>query len=508
MIPNSELFSAILFSGAAQSFNRKERKGNMSSTEVRAKSSASIKSLRQNEGLRLDDLAEAAGVSRTSLSKCERGLQLPDSRFFESVADVLDADPDRLEKYHSELVDISLTRGEGYTTNQPDGSFVVDPRVAPSSESIAVLDLFCGVGGFSHGFEKTGEFEVVAGIDLLPDRVNTFAENHPTATSFCKDIKNIKIRDILEKSVKPDIVIGGPPCQGFSSIRPFRNLTEDDPRNNLFEHFAITVDKIEPEWFILENVVGLLTHKDGSTLKNIVNMFEEVGYSVSWRVLNAAYYGLPQFRERLIMVGNRSDKKFQWPEPTHFCDGRRSMAGEHSQNVSQADLFTGELKPAITIMEAIHDLPPVKAGEYASRYRTDVEPTDYEKKLRAESKNLTLHKATNHSERMLKIIRHAGASRSELPDDMTSSGFSSSYSRLEEDLPSVTLTVNFIHPSSNKCIHPCQDRALTPREGARLQSFEDDYYFEGTRTQIVKQIGNAVPPLLGETIAESLIESM
>jgi DNA (cytosine-5)-methyltransferase 1 len=480
----------------------------MPSADARVEGCASIKALRQEKNLRIDDLAEAAGVSRTELSKCERGLQLPDMDFFEAVAEVLSADPEGLRAYQSDLVEASLTPGEGYTTNQPDGTFVVKPRVQPSPGSITVMDLFCGVGGFSHGFEKTGEFEVVSGIDLLPDRINTFASNHPKATAFCKDIKNLSISKILDESVAPDVVIGGPPCQGFSSIRPFRNLTEDDPRNNLFEHFAIVVDQIEPEWFVLENVVGLLTHKNGQTLNTIVDIFEEAGYSVSWRVLNAAYYGLPQFRERLIMVGNRSGRSFEWPEPTHFCDGRRSMAGEHSQDVTQADLFTGKLERSLTIMEAIHDLPPLEAGEEATEYRDDVDPTDYEKQLRSEDKKLTLHKATNHSERMIKIIKASGSSRADLPDGMTSSGFSSSYSRLEEDLPSVTLTVNFIHPSSNKCIHPKQDRALTPREGARLQSFEDSYQFEGNRSQIVKQIGNAVPPLLGEVIAKGMINSM
>ena len=118
-----------------------------------------------------------------------------------------------------------------------------------------------------------------------------------------------------------------------------------------------------------------------------------------------------------------------------------------------------------------------------------------------------MHRATRHSDQMLNIIRHAGANRNELPDGMTTSGFSSSYSRLDPDVPSVTLTVNFVHPSSNKCIHPYQDRALTPREGARIQGFPDSFEFKGTRSKVVKQIGNAVPPLLGTAIGEALARS-
>lgn len=169
-------------------------------------------------------------------------------------------------------------------------------------------------------------------------------------------------------------------------------------------------------------------------------------------------------------------------------------------------LVSGLPEPAISLMEAIHDLPELSAGEAAVEYRTDVEPTPYELAMRGKCDTLTLHQATDHGERMLEIIRNAGSNRSALPDGLTSSGFSSCYSRLDPDRPSVTLTVNFVHPSSNKCIHPFQDRALTPREGARLQGFPDAFRFVGSRTQIVKQIGNAVPPLLGRVIAEALLD--
>jgi DNA (cytosine-5)-methyltransferase 1 len=163
------------------------------------------------------------------------------------------------------------------------------------------------------------------------------------------------------------------------------------------------------------------------------------------------------------------------------------------------------LAPAVTVMEAIHDLPELRAGDKKTQYRSDISPSSYEVERRKNTEQLTLHEATAHTEKMLKVIKCAGANIFSLPPGMVTSGFSTSYSRIEPDQPSVTLTVNFVHPGSNKCIHPYQDRALTPREGARLQGFDDDYIFVGNRSQIVKQIGNAVPPLLGRAIASALL---
>ncbi len=251
-----------------------------------------------------------------------------------------------------------------------------------------------------------------------------------------------------------------------------------------------------------------LTHKKGETLRTILQIFEGIGYKTSWRALNTVFYGLPQRRERTIIVGSAEGKAFNWPEPTHYYEGR-SMAGtRHGQRVGDIPLFRSPLAKALTVMDAIHDLPEIKSGETADWYRSDVDPTEYEKTLRGEEVVLTLHAATRHSERMLNIIRQAGDNRAALPDGLTSSGFSSSYSRMEPDLPSVTITVNFVHPASNKCIHPFQHRALTPREGARLQGFPDNFVFIGKRSQIVKQLGNAVPPILGRAIAETLLQQL
>jgi DNA (cytosine-5)-methyltransferase 1 len=463
----------------------------------------SIRHLRFAAKMRMRDLASRAKVSLDELSKCERGLVIPQRDFFDAVALVLSVSSEQLIQTHQSLYTEAVP-GEGYTTALPESTSVYPPTANLKTGKISILDLFCGVGGFSHGFEQTQQYQVMAGLDMLPDRIATFRANHPAANAFCADIRYINLSALIENSPKPEVLIGGPPCQGFSSIRPFRTLTEKDLRNNLFEYFILAVDTLRPKWFVLENVVGLLTHKQGETLHQIIELFCQIGYKAEWKVLNAALYGLPQRRERLILVGNASGKSFRWPEPTYYFNGK-SMAGRrHGQYTEPLSLFNDAPKPAVSVMEAIHDLPEVASGESAVYYRNDVVPTEYEAEMRGDLQCVALHEATRHSAKMLEIIRLSGSNRNALPPGLTTSGFSTSYSRLDADLPSVTLTVNFVHPASNKCIHPYQNRALTPREGARLQGFEDKFQFIGNRAQVVKQIGNAVPPLLGRVIAEAL----
>ena len=262
----------------------------------------------------------------------------------------------------------------------------------------------------------------------------------------------------------------------------------------------MSISLLKPRWFIFENVVGVLTHHQGRLLQSVLEGFISCGYQVSWRVMNAALYGVPQNRERLVIVGNRIDAKFIWPEPQYRTE-YKGMAGNRREVVRTEPLSS--LHDAITVTEAIGDLPPIKAGEVARTY--DIEPhNQFQEWARQGAECLTMHSATKHSRRMLKIIEHSGQNVHFIPKGMISSGFSSCYSRLDPGKPSTTLTVNFVHPSSNKCIHPVQDRALTPREGARIQSFPDSFTFCGTRAQIVKQSGNAVPPLLAKALGEAI----
>ncbi|MDP3650062.1 MAG: DNA cytosine methyltransferase [Rhodoferax sp.] len=377
-----------------------------------------------------------------------------------------------------------------------------------------LFDLFCGTGGFSSGFDNGGHgFSTRFGIDVLPMAVETFKRNHQNAYGLAGDIRKARRSEIAErlnlKKGDVDVIIGGPPCQGFSSIRPFRSTNDDDPRNSLFEEYASFVNFFRPRAFVIENVVGLATHKDGDTIQAMEACFHELGYDCEWRILNSAHYGVPQKRERLIMIGVERGGKINFPQPTHQSlsptIGYKDRNKVHTP--SQPDLWTQEIRipAAVSVMDAIGDLPEVAPGDEVAKY--DKPPSnEYQQERRRNAKTLSLHSATNHSKKMIEIVRHSGKNIYSIPKHLITSGFSSSYSRLDADDPAVTITVNFVHPSSNRCIHPIQHRALTPREGARLQSFDDTFEFAGNRTQIVKQIGNAVPPLLGRAIAGAIAE--
>jgi|CXWL01.1.fsa_nt_gi DNA (cytosine-5)-methyltransferase 1 len=464
-----------------------------------------MRSRRLELGLPQREVALRACVRETQLRKWERGLELPDSESAKRLGKVLKVSPHKLlsaQEIHAEFA----TPGEGYTTAEAGKGEVTRRKSVPPSGIRRVLDIFCGAGGLSYGFERSEGFITTCGIDLLPDRIKTFMANHHYATGIAGDLRAYSLHEIHKLTGHVDVVVGGPPCQGFSSIRPFRNLTEGDPRNSLVEHYVLVINHLRPEWFVFENVVGILTHENGSRLRAVLEGFRSAGYSVEWRVVNAALYGVAQHRERVVIVGNRRGIPFLWPNPSHRAE-HKSMAGSRPEVIrTEGPLFCSDLPPAVTLMEAIDDLPPIPAGGEASGYIGSTR-TEYQRKLRAGSNLLTLHRATNHSAKMLEIIRHAGSNISALPQGMVKSGFSSCYSRLNPDKPSTTLTVNFVHPASNRCIHPYQDRALTPREGARIQSFPDSYQFHGTTAQVVKQIGNAVPPILGQRIAEAIISS-
>ena len=372
---------------------------------------------------------------------------------------------------------------------------------------LVVFDLFCGTGGFSKGFENAGNFEVAFGIDLLRHSVGTFRLNHPNAVGVVGDITAVGPQQAQALSGRGpgevDVIIGGPPCQGFSSIRPHRSSDYDDPRNRLFLSFADYVAHFQPPVFVMENVVGLATYAGGRTIEAIVEHFHTLGYDTDWRILNTAHYGVPQKRERLILLGVERGMPLSFPTPTHFGDFRTIGHGDRSRMLVP-DLFTMAqrlMTPAVTVADAIDDLPVIHSGGSANEY--DREPrTQFQWDRRAVRVPLTLHSSTQHTDKMLEIIRHAGPNITSIPSHLITSGFSSCYSRLDSGEPAVTITVNFVHPASNRCIHPTLDRALTPREGARLQSFDDDFQFAGNRTEVVKQIGNAVPPLLGKVMAE------
>lgn len=463
-----------------------------------------IRTCRLELGLKQSEVARLAKVTPTDLRRWERGLEAPPPEQLRHLAAVLRTSEEELTEAQERLAKLAIP-GEGYTTALAGDGRVFRPRRPVLPKGRRVLDIFCGAGGLSFGFEASGEFVTTCGIDLLPDRIATFVANHPHARAIEGDVTTYSPGALADVIGPVDVVVGGPPCQGFSSIRPFRTPTETDLRNNLVDYYVRVIHTLKPKWFLFENVVGILKHQKGRRLKELLAGLKRAGYESDWRVVNSALFGAPQHRERVVVVGNRDGCEFVWPEPTHRCE-YKSMAGQRPEVIRTLPLFSRNLPPAVALMEAISDLPPLRAGEEATEYATAPQ-NDFQRLMRSERTKLSMHRATRHSARMLEIIRHSGHNISALPPGMVKSGFSSCYSRLDADRPSTTLTVNFVHPASNRCIHPHQDRALTPREGARIQTFPDSFEFKGTIAQVVKQIGNAVPPMVGRVLAEAMLRS-
>ena len=373
-----------------------------------------------------------------------------------------------------------------------------------------VLDLFCGTGAISYGL-KSGDarFKVVGGLDVNPSACATASANHIGGTFLCKSITEMSPKQFSDRArvTRVDMVVGGPPCQGLSSLRPNRQTNINDPRNRLYKGFVDYVRYFEPTVFLMENVIGLVNHADGRLLQEILTAFSSIGYATDWRILNAANYGVPQKRERIIITGVSQRRvarpALNYPAPTHFFDGRVIGTRYKSNYIVNPTKGT----PSISLDMAISDLPKLRSGEAKHAY-SGPPRTEYQKQRRSNSQHLTLHEAADHSEKMLKVMRLAGSSKGALPAGLVSSGFTSCYSRMSRHEPAPTITVKFTSPASSKCIHPTQDRAITPREAARIQSFDDSFIFRGSKTEIASQIGNAVPPLLGKAMAPLFVENL
>lgn len=358
------------------------------------------------------------------------------------------------------------------------------------------IDLFSGAGGFSNGFLKE-EFEIVLAIDNFDSAAETYRKNHENVNFINEDIRTINKKDILKKihidKENIDVIIGGPPCQGFSTVG---KRSSNDLRNELFKEYVRIVEYINPEYFVMENVTGILNIQGGQFLDRIINSFKDVGYNIKYKTLNAVNYGVPQNRERVIFIGSKNNEEITFPDPTHSKEN---------------DLFSQgrNLKGELTLWDAISDLPEVEAGEKINNYRTEPK-NNYQKNRRKNSNNLTLHKASNHGKKTVNMMKYIPEGKSvweveDIPDKyMPSSGYKNTYARLDSNVPGMTITRNFSCVSSSRCIHPFQDRGLTAREAARIQSFDDDFIFKGTKSEIALQIGNAVPPILGRKVAKKI----
>jgi len=376
-----------------------------------------------------------------------------------------------------------------------------------NEKQFTVLDLFCGTGALSYGLEAySSTFTTVGGIDLDESAAKTASLNHPKARIRCGNIETITPEEMLTQSGAGaiDVIVGGPPCQGFSSLRPSRGAGLEDPRNSLYKEFLNYVEVLRPRVFLMENVVGILAANGGRLVPQIVSSFERIGYVVDWRVLNAANFGVPQKRERFFLIGTRANLGRHvvpsFPMPSHWFSGK--VIGTTKKDRYVVNFDSGF--PPVTVRDAISDLPSLRSGEAKHWYERAPVNAYQAARRKGSPGQLLLHEAASHNAKMLAVMKHAGSSIHALPEGMVSSGYSSCYSRLDFDEPSTTITVKFTSPASSKCIHPVDDRAITPREAARLQSFDDGFAFFGSKTEVASQIGNAVPPLFGKAFAPVL----
>jgi len=229
-----------------------------------------LSSARKQSGLTIKKLSEITEIDETQIRKWERNLSTPDSSSIKKLCITLNISMSSVENYFHHAQN-NKTLGEGYRTSKAGNGVVTERTLVPPNNKLKVMDLFCGCGGLSYGFEQSKYFVTTLGIDLLPDRIASFTANHKYAKGIAGDILTYSLDEIETLAGDIDIIVGGPPCQGFSSIRPFRMLTEDDPRNNLVEKYVLIINKLKPKWFVFENVVGLLRHEHRARYEALIS---------------------------------------------------------------------------------------------------------------------------------------------------------------------------------------------------------------------------------------------
>lgn len=346
-----------------------------------------------------------------------------------------------------------------------------------------ILDLFSGAGGFSCGLDMVDCFSTEIALDFDQKAINTFQKNFPNTKCICGDIcdKNVKDTIIsLAKEKNINMIIGGPPCQGFSLKG--KNLGLDDPRNFLFLEYMDLVEQIKPQIFIIENVKNMISSENGYFLKQIYEKFSKIGYTLNHNIAKAYNFGVPQTRERTIIIGTLNPKGITVPEKNN--------------------------EPQRTVRDAISDLSYLQSGEGddVSDYINEPQ-SEYQSLMRNGMTTLHNHKATSHSQfaiDKLSLIPPEG-DKSFMPKELIGNQkFTCTWSRLIWDKPSPTIDTRFDTPSNGRNSHPFLNRSITPREAARIQSFPDSFIFYGNKVSICKQIGNAVPPLLAKALGEHI----
>ncbi len=366
------------------------------------------------------------------------------------------------------------------------------------------ISLFCGAGGCSLGFKKAN-YDIIFATDIDRAALKTYEKNFQSTKILAVDINQINFEKLLIdlniKAGELDFLIGGPPCQGFSTAG---SRFWDDPRNSLLKSYVTALDKIKPKWFLMENVEGLLTANDGLYLYEAVKAFIDLGYKIRVEKVYSHEYGVPQRRKRVFIIGNRLGIDFDLPEPTIIVKGK---------------IFRNS---NITLNHTISGLPdPVKDSKGICYYSSDP-INEWDEQLRNGADNVTDHFLPNLTEMQLERIKHLkeGQTMKDLPADLQHESFHrrsnrrvqdgtpsekrggapSGIKRLVYDEPSLTIT----GASTREFIHPVQDRPLTIRESARIQTFPDSFIFEGNSSEKIQQIGNAIPPLLARIFAEHI----
>jgi len=343
----------------------------------------------------------------------------------------------------------------------------------------SVLDLFAGCGGFAYGFKTAGDFQINLANDIWKPAQETYVYNNSQTPFILDDIKNLK-EDIFLKYFPNgvDVIIGGPPCQGFSMCGA-RDV--NDERNDLFYEYARIVSYTRPYIFIMENVKGLLSMKNNKSfpvIEAIVDEFARLGYNIKYTVLNSKYYNVPQSRERVIVVGTRSDlpDNYEYPKP-QLEENQVFTVGDALAGIPNTDSVNGEL----TLEN--------HTNKYIDLVRGDGKIYNHE---------VPIH--NNVVENRMAFVPQGG-NWQDIPEKYRAGGIhSNAYRRLDSAIPSVTIK----HAYKSMIIHPEYNRCLSIREVARIQSFNDDYIFKNTKTSQYQQLANAVPPNLAKALAISV----
>ena len=387
-------------------------------------------------------------------------------------------------------------------------------RTEGDRAALVVADLFCGAGGLSQGFADAGWTPAYA-VDQDADSCATYKLNHPAAhieRASITDVDADSIRRAVGGDRRIDLVVGGPSCQGFStaSRRSDKWFAEDDERNALWTHMHKLVEGLRPRAFLMENVPGLTQWKKNELGRRILQGYRDIGYTVTAQTLLAANYGVPQLRRRVFLVGLLGDRAFTFPEPTHLGAWRRDQIDRWERERVERRLLSH-----ITAGEALADLP--LAADGPTRWCSDARG-DYARRMREGADVLTGHEVPKTSEAHLQLLRHVpqGGTWRDIPSHLLPGRFlnirrtdsTGLLGRVDPHRPSYTITTQFSNVTGGTFAHPTQDRVLSLREGARLQSFPDRYDFVGPLSSRYRQVGNAVPPLLATVLADCIAEQI